>query len=586
MQGTTIDWALWAGAGLLALIALTLLVWALFWDRARGRKRCPKCWYPMDGVSAMLCPECGHETIHERRLLRTRRRWRWAVVAAFLGLIAYGLGITPSIRQKGWPSAIPGFVLVTVWPVSPADWVKVHLDGMVISDAALKELDDRLKEERLAEWQARWWADRVERVLRREGRWGIDAEEQVLAKLAAARVTCDLVAEPASVVLEKLGAMLGVTIRADWGSMEEMHVGPETVVSLRCVSLSGGEAMNELLEALGSDLALTLTWAADGETVVIGRYSSEMIKHDLRVVSFDLREAIMLQQGLQTKYSGSCRVIWGLMQDAGWDVCRTVRPDEWMVDGVDTRCMAVIGTVLFVHTHARDLATLRTVFDAIGRGISHPGSVIAADETGWAVAAETMRGLREAEVQPGPGLVSLGELFGIIEQATGLVVDVDWVGLRPLGLSPELAVRLYGSRMSAAQALDRAMVLIRGYAGTGPAWTVHRGMVRVGTGYGLGQYSCIRVYNLVELVDLRRSISPDPPSRWEVDEVIQEILRIMQSTIDVENWWDNGGEVSKSPDFGPCAVVSTTPTNHARIEELLTKLRDASRRSAARNGLE
>ena len=38
-----------------------LLVWAMFGDRARGRRRCPRCWYDMSGATLLKCPECGRE---------------------------------------------------------------------------------------------------------------------------------------------------------------------------------------------------------------------------------------------------------------------------------------------------------------------------------------------------------------------------------------------------------------------------------------------------------------------------------------------------------------------------------------------
>jgi len=144
------DW-LWlaAGAGL-AVAALVLLVWALFWDRARGRKRCPKCWYDMQGAEAdnggaFTCPECGRIIKRERKLRRARRRWRWAIIGLLLLLGAPALPYWHNIKVRGWPEAAPTAYLI---------WL-LHddLDG---NSPFWKEIDRRAKADRLWTWQWHW----------------------------------------------------------------------------------------------------------------------------------------------------------------------------------------------------------------------------------------------------------------------------------------------------------------------------------------------------------------------------------------------------------------------------------------------
>jgi hypothetical protein len=73
-------------AAVLAALGLILFYFALFHNRAKGRPRCPKCWYDMTGNTALpaRCPECGHLTQAPTGLLKTRRRWRWAPLALLL----------------------------------------------------------------------------------------------------------------------------------------------------------------------------------------------------------------------------------------------------------------------------------------------------------------------------------------------------------------------------------------------------------------------------------------------------------------------------------------------------------------------
>ena len=49
--------------------------WALFKDRSRGRRRCPRCWHDLDYTPGMTCGECGFVARNEDDLATTRRRW-------------------------------------------------------------------------------------------------------------------------------------------------------------------------------------------------------------------------------------------------------------------------------------------------------------------------------------------------------------------------------------------------------------------------------------------------------------------------------------------------------------------------------
>ncbi len=96
-------WALGIPA-LLACLAVTW--WGLFGDRARGRRRCPKCWYDLSGTVGLTCPECGRTARRERSLHRTRRRPLFAIAAA----LAAALGASWAIEQaqlSGWMSFVP-----------------------------------------------------------------------------------------------------------------------------------------------------------------------------------------------------------------------------------------------------------------------------------------------------------------------------------------------------------------------------------------------------------------------------------------------------------------------------------------------
>lgn len=108
-----IDLVALAGGGILALAGLGLLWWALLWDRARGRRRCPRCWYNLAGTPGNLtCSECGRTTKTERQLFRTRRRWRWAALALVVLAACPALIGWQQTRKFNWNNYKPVWLLM------------------------------------------------------------------------------------------------------------------------------------------------------------------------------------------------------------------------------------------------------------------------------------------------------------------------------------------------------------------------------------------------------------------------------------------------------------------------------------------
>jgi len=148
-------WVWWSAAGLLGVIGLTLAAWSLFADRSRGRRRCRKCWYIMDGLDSLRCPECGWETTRISRLYGTRRRWRWFVFALILLGGGYACYLTPKGQRDGWVTVIPSSVLVLIVPTA-----ELASDYPLSSHPLTVELYRRAAERRLAAWQWRVMLDR------------------------------------------------------------------------------------------------------------------------------------------------------------------------------------------------------------------------------------------------------------------------------------------------------------------------------------------------------------------------------------------------------------------------------------------
>ncbi len=128
MSDDFINLIIWLGAGVTAL-ASALLIWALAWDRLRRFrnpkiKRCPNCWYTMEHLEGIVCPECGFEVRKERNFYKTRRRWRWACLAIILLSIgSTGLSFGRLVLIDWIPKTPSWALLMTVEQIKlPSSW--------------------------------------------------------------------------------------------------------------------------------------------------------------------------------------------------------------------------------------------------------------------------------------------------------------------------------------------------------------------------------------------------------------------------------------------------------------------------------
>ncbi len=140
----------WSGYAV-ALLAFVGVLWALFWDRPRGQRRCCRCWYDMDGAGdvPVACPECGKTHAKPKHLTRTRRRWvsAWALLLVMV-VGGYGLWVVPRVQERGAWGVMPTTALILYGPWAMRlsddhyrhfDWELMRLDPA--TDVSLAEQD-------------------------------------------------------------------------------------------------------------------------------------------------------------------------------------------------------------------------------------------------------------------------------------------------------------------------------------------------------------------------------------------------------------------------------------------------------------
>ncbi len=161
------QWLLILGCAAAAFGSLVVAA-ALFRDRARGRRRCPRCWYDMSATPGMVCPECGKTSRREKHLFRTRRRWRLAVVGVLAALVGVGTALAPNVRTDGWLSIVPTTALMMFAPTIERQEVVDPQTNRYVEDPVAAEFRRRTKTAPLAAWQMRYLLKRIGAIKMRD----------------------------------------------------------------------------------------------------------------------------------------------------------------------------------------------------------------------------------------------------------------------------------------------------------------------------------------------------------------------------------------------------------------------------------
>lgn len=149
------DWPYIVAAVLVWVGAVMLLQRGLWWDRGSGRRRCGGCWYDMEKVPGLRCPECGRAARSERGLHRARRRWRPLGLAAAASVIGICVYLWPVYHRSGWMGVTPTWTFITIRQWAPATWQPGGIDEWIEW-----RLRDDVSDDQAWAWQIMWKARR------------------------------------------------------------------------------------------------------------------------------------------------------------------------------------------------------------------------------------------------------------------------------------------------------------------------------------------------------------------------------------------------------------------------------------------
>lgn len=142
-------------AAVTVLVAILCLIRWRIGDRVRNRRRCPRCWYDMAGVTTRRCPECGKAARSERGLFRPKPRRRWLLPVIPLFVAAYWLWITPGVQLRGWAHYTPTTALIVLYPSAN----RMQSSGTGSKTPVWQTLYERNLRGSTWGWQRRWIAE-------------------------------------------------------------------------------------------------------------------------------------------------------------------------------------------------------------------------------------------------------------------------------------------------------------------------------------------------------------------------------------------------------------------------------------------
>jgi len=557
MTETTVKWIVWIVGFAMIGGGVVGVLWALFSDRARGKSRCPKCWYDMAGVpgAGLQCPECGRLHASRAALGRTRRRWRWAAVAAMLSLLGYAGMLTRKAAVNGWAGAIPSSVLVMLWPVSEGEWLDQEFTAQPSTDSAFLELCDRIHDGKLADWQLHWWVGRIERFARAHRAYGFDAERVTLNKLATSRMKLEGDGSDAPSFFEALSLGSGVTFT---------HQDPLTIFDPPLLFPPHECSAEDLLHLLPERFqrnrgGWTGTWELDSGGVVT--LSDEQRDDKLwRVAIFDCREVVRMLQKRWKSASPRAEALRtvDLMRELE-TLCEVTATEN----ARDSCVVQTVGSFLIAQAPPRKLIEFERLLEAIR---ACPSAGNSTPQAGWQRSREMLARMETKQVEVPADAADVDDLLAAIT-AAGEPAPLHSDRWESAPLDRDTLDRLKGRVVPITTLLD-AIVEAGKSAGAEVWWTISPLGIELSQDPGVGA-STLRVYDLSDL--LAKSRIEGPP--LSIDDPLADLSQLLLRSVHPDKSVWNEGKGTDICFVGTTMIVWEPVQLQVRIERFLAELR-------------
>lgn len=567
MQDTLVKWLVWIVGSLFIGGGVLVLLLALFRDRSRGRKRCPKCWYDMTHAPppGLQCSECGREYAKESVLYRTRRRWRFAALGVLMVFIGYAGFIARKAFMDGWPSAVPSSALVMFWPISEKDWLDLDFAATPTTDGAFWELHDRMENGQLWDWQERWWAHRLAKYAKAHRRFGVDRERATLEKLTRVTIPLDRPIESMDELARRIFEAAQVPVSAPSFTFTPPIVArsqPPTALGVITSALDQVHRWNE--QVADSATYPYPLWDLDANQL---RLNSDPDDVSLRTVYLvDAAAALSLVEkrwrSLNAREEPFDRVH---AREQLRDACQMfVAPESWIMTG-GSSSLTSVGDHLLVQASPRTalaidslLAKMSTPIDPMNAGDRNAGD---------AAMHRHLQALEKAPFRLPESVQVVDDLVHAVESQSRITVRQNYAYVSPVVLDQHARERLTLAEATCADALDEAVRCVTDSKVFAAHWSpTSDGAVVVPEASFLAVE--IRVYDVTGLLPrpAQAGLAASP------SDAMSDLQRLIATTVDPDNWIDNGGELNRSMPVGTLLVVAAPVRTQIAVERMLAQI--------------
>ena len=189
--------------------------------------------------------------------------------------------------------------------------------------------------------------------------------------------------------------------------------------------------------------------------------------------------------------------------------------------------------------------------------------------------------------------VAFSDVIDYLRDVSGANIFVNWKSLESAGVDPKTPITARLRDIKLSKALN---VLLDGASGGSGklGYAVDAGVITITTTDDLAKNVVVRVYDIRDLLVIAPDFqmnepataiaAPGPATHPSApttrpaptrEELVKQIIRLIEETIDTKSWKDHGGKAGAVRELQGQLIVTQTPENHRSLVTLLEQLRES-----------